>query len=246
MKLSFEINKNYLIYNALNKDVRMEGWVDLQNELWRKYLNGYKLLKGNHRQVFLENDPINKLSNSVDDLRNLFEEIKQKELYKTLLKETEEYKKWLENEWESNENILERKMQSILKTDISNIELKVFVVSNKMKSGLHISKGTIVWGHSEDFQNYSLIYLMHEMMHDMLESNNLTHAVIELATDNELRVGLNGKGEYFYINGRTVGHDYLLETEKRIENDWKEYLKNDTQNIYEFVVELESKYPELK
>jgi len=43
-----------------------------------------------------------------------------------------------------------------------------------------------------------------------------SHGIIELITDNELRIRLNKKGRYFNEKGQDVGHPYLREIEKKI------------------------------
>jgi len=42
------------------------------------------------------------------------------------------------------------------------------------------------------------------------DSSDITHAVIELATDNELRIRLNRRGKYF----DWPGHEHLKKIEK--------------------------------
>jgi hypothetical protein len=44
----------------------------------------------------------------------------------------------------------------------------------------------------------------------------ISHGIIELITDNELRIRLNKKGKYFKEQDRDVGHPYLREIEKKI------------------------------
>lgn len=247
MKLTFKLNENYLIYQSLIKGVNMQGWVDIQNEMWDKYRAGYELLQGKHNNVFIASNYFDNLKKSTNDLKNLIEELRQKDLYKILLKETYEYKDWLEKEWNTNKHKVLSEMKSILKIDLSKYEIKVLVVSSKMWAGSHLGNNVVAWGHSEDFKSYSLVYLMHEAMHVIIETNNnLTHAVIELATDNELRIRLNSEGKYYYVNNKLLGHTHLLETEKKIEKDWKKYLETNDQNIFEFIKRLEIKYPKLR
>ena len=51
------------------------------------------------------------------------------------------------------------------------------------------------------------------------------HAIIELSTDNELRIRLNKKGVYFKKGKFDVGHSFLRSLEKKILPQWKEFLK---------------------
>lgn len=86
-------------------------------------------------------------------------------------------------------------------------------------------RGVIYWGHDLDRPNYANVYLLHELMHVILFSiegvdSAVGHALIELAVDNEFRIRLNEKGEYFDWEG----HPYLAELEHALLDDWKAFL----------------------
>jgi len=102
-----------------------------------------------------------------------------------------------------------------------------------------VDNQTIVWGHPEEWPNYSTVYLCHEIMHILtnLDPSDITHAVIELMTDNELRIRLNNKGKYFQY----PGHKHLRKLEKNILPEWKKYLKKPEKNIFNFIKDLKKK-----
>jgi hypothetical protein len=243
MNLKFEINEKYLFYEALFKGAKLDGRTDLQNELWDKYRKGYQLLQSyfNFNKVFISPNPDTYLQQSIEDMDKLIVEGMCTPLFKNLLKDTKEYKIWLEQEWDKNKEIVTKELRDILKIELPKNPVTVMVISNKMKGGQHIDTGVIMWGHSEDWPSYSLVYLAHEYLHDILAKSELEHAVIELATDNELRIRLNGTGDYFYINGKLVGHEFLFELEKKLLPNWKKYLTSKDKNIFEFIKEHASK-----
>lgn len=219
------------------KSVGLPGWVDLQNELWSKHRNGYQMLQGRLENALSSENTSEYLSNSLSDLNTLMEVGMKSEIFQKLLKDTEDYKNWLEDTWSKNKDTITKELKDILKIELPQNPIDILVVSNKMKCGEHLGKGLITWGHSEDWNNYSLVYLAHEYLHDVFASGEISHSLIELATDNELRLRLNKEGEYFYINKKLVGHEYLFETEKKILPYWQEFLKNKDKNAHEFLKE---------
>ena len=88
-----------------------------------------------------------------------------------------------------------------------------------------------------------MVYLMHETLHLILDKklgkNNLAHAIIELITDQELRIRLNKNGVYFKESKEGVGHPFLLKLSKAILPYWKKYLKSKNKNIVNFYLEME-------
>ncbi len=241
MNLKFEINQKYLFYEALLQDLEIEGWTELQNDLWNKYNAGYRLLQGGFYEPFIDNDTDRYLSKAVEESKLLVKEGINSIAFQNILKDTEEYKTWLVTEWDKNKTVILSHLKDILRIDIPNHEVKVLVVSNKIHKGRHLGKGVIAWGHKEEWPNYSMVYLCHEFLHDIIENGELTHAVIELIADNELRIRLNGAGEYLYINGKNVGHKYLLEIEQKMLPDWINYLADKSNNIYDFINEQNTK-----
>lgn len=78
---------------------------------------------------------------------------------------------------------------------------------------------------------------MHTIFWENKSKNS--HAIIELATDNELRIRLNKKGKYFKEGKFDIGHDHLRKLEQKILPHWKDYLENKgKKNIFELEKEL--------
>jgi len=105
------------------------------------------------------------------------------------------------------------------------------VIHPAVGGGSYLSNGKIFWGHNEDWPNYSLVYLVHEALHEYFKQSDLTHALIELTADNELRIRLNKGGEYFTCDGEDVGHEYLRKLEQIILPKWKTYLNSGNKKL---------------
>ncbi|NMB70427.1 hypothetical protein GYA27_04515 [candidate division WWE3 bacterium] len=235
MELKFVISKQALFVTALIKSAKIEGWVDLQNELWDKYRLGYQLLQGNAESIFATEDSERVLEKATEEVKLLMSEGMKSDKFLLLLQNAKEYKTWLEKEWMNNKEKVEKELKDIMKVDLPKDTFTVYVMGNLVHIGRHLGRYKFAWGHEEDWPNYSLVYLAHEYLHGVFSSSDLEHAVIELITDNELRVRLNNGGEYFICNGEVVGHAYLREIEMNLLPKWKEYLFDKNVDIHSFI-----------
>lgn len=146
MNLEFEVNPKYLFYTALKQNVDMEGWVELEDKLWDKYRNGYDFLLGEFSKEIISDRPFSKVTASIKDMNQLMEEGVKEPLFKKLLKETEEYRLWLLDEWEKHRDEVCKELKGILKIELPGDIVRVLVISNRMGCGLHVSNHIIAWG----------------------------------------------------------------------------------------------------
>lgn len=226
MKLSFEIDENYLISNVLSgrkpaleykKDI-----VTFQDEAWKISKDSYNLLRG---ELFPDSVSEKNLKNLVSFLK------KAKELnsYKKLLKQTSSYKGLVEKQW--NKNLKEA---SLIIKELTGLDLDksltVYITHPAFNRGRYLGNNKIAWSHGEDFPNYSTVYLWHEILHSYLEKNDLTHSIIQLVAENELKTRLNG-GKYPPFEG----HEDLFPIMKKLLPSWKKYLKSKDKNIVQFI-----------
>jgi hypothetical protein len=243
MDFLFTINKNLLTASALfsQRGQNLKGWKDLKNKLWDKYRAPYEFfLHNDSRTVFSSTDLKESVNKITDQVKPFFEECQASEEYQQLLKEAEEYRNWLESEWDKKKEHVLKELGNILKIKLPNNTFTVQVVAPSVGGGKYLGNNTIFWGHTEDWDNYSIVYLIHEALHEIIGTQSIEHAVIELIADNELRIRLNSKGEYFYENGNQVGHDYLSDLEKKLVPYWDIYLNNPSTNIFEFLREIKA------
>ncbi len=245
MKLTFKISKEILFITCLLKtpNYKVKGWIGLQNKLWKKYKKGYQLIQGNYYELLLKPDYKKALKEANSDIAQLLHEgLTTKEFF-SIYKNARDYKIWLENQWNKNKEIINKELKSILKTELPEKNSVVYVLGNKVREGSNYH-GSIFWGHKEDWKNYSLVYLVHEYLHNFFIKTDLEHAVVELVADNEMRIRLNNRENYFECNGMQVGHAHLQTCGRKILKEWKIYLKSDKENIYQFIRRMKKKYPE--
>ncbi len=242
MELKFEIDEDLLASCALfsKRAKNLEGWVDLKNQLWVKYKDTYDFF--NHTDygfLFLHENYTDTLNKFTKTVPLLLEDVKKSEKFKELLSCTRNYTKWLEDQWLEKKEVVLDELEDILKISLPDVTFTVFVIAPVVGGGRYLGDHKIFWGHDEDWPNYNIVYLMHEVLHELIENGPSSHAVIELATDNELRIRLGGSKKYFAESDTPVGHEYLLSQEKKLLPKWKKYLGDTNTNIYGFISSLE-------
>lgn len=205
--------------NVLNKEVKKSN----------KKL--YKLLNSDFKIAPNKIIPLSETLKNKKSIQKTIELIIQTDKFKKIYEETIRYSDWLSSEWNKNKINVNEVLKDILRIKMSPTEYKVFITHPKLRNGRYVGHSTICWGHSEDWDNYSMVYLVHEALHEILVNRSpVMHAIIELIADNELRIRLNKKGKYFEVRG----HQKLKKIEKIIYPHWRKYLKNKSQNIMDF------------
>lgn len=236
MIFTFHINPDYIFLHAINMaqiNEPFDGWGDFTNSIWEEDHEIFYFLAGTWEYSLYG-------KNLIDIAQKGFlklEEIREDPRLLRLVKETEEYKIFIEKQWKQNESFILEQLKSFwVLVSEKRPSIDVFLTHPKLKNGLTIDNGKIAWGHEEDFKNYSSVYLSHELLHILTQNDpsNVTHAIIELMTDNEMRIRLNGYGTYFEFKG----HSYLKELEESIYPHWKEFLKKPWSDFYSFIKDL--------
>lgn len=267
MKLSFEINKYYLINHTMQSYRQRQmkpfpEWEKLEERLLNKYDSEPAYYFLNPKDIYWTMETIsidsgfnNKqfkqtFSNHGLRLEKIYKEIIKSQEFKRLYKETYKYLEFVENQWKENEKEALKILQDLSGFKFPQKQITVYITHPKLKNGRMIrDKNIILWGHSEDWKNYSTVYLCHELMHILTENkhknSDLMHVIIELLVDNELRIRLNKKGDYFHEDKLVIGHEYLKPLENKILEYWKQYLNGkNKKNIFEFeVLLLKKKLP---
>ncbi len=257
MNINFTINKYFLATRAIRysysskEDHFWKPWHKLDKQLWKKYDYSlvYQLINPGDYSLYTSLELGNskaetKYKDVIKQVRYEFDIIFKTKEFKRLEKETELYLKTIEQKWEKQKDDIFEFLEQITGLKIPNLKITVIIVHPKLGCGRSYSKiKTIVWGHHEDWKNYSAVYLAHEILHLVFDyykipSDNIGHSLIELISDNELRIYLNQKGKYFIEKEKSVGHDWLRSSEKRILPYWKKYLKQKNRNILQFYKQM--------
>ncbi|HLC33024.1 MAG TPA: hypothetical protein VJJ82_04310 [Candidatus Nanoarchaeia archaeon] len=144
-------------------------------------------------------------------------------------------------EWEENLGRTKPIVEELVGHPIEG-HRNVYIVPPQVGEGHNAGNNNIVWGTPNQWPNYTAVYLWHETLHSFFPYNcsDLEHSTIELITDEELRVRLNG-GSYPPF----VGHPHLTEIKERILPAWRDYVKN-PKRIYTFIEEQKAKLEEVK
>lgn len=257
MELSFKINKYYLLAHALKSEQSpFGGWVNLPNKLWEISNNAYSFLFNPSSQdiIFtkIESDKdfglfLNTIAKDSD---KIISTAFKSEEFTRLYKETEKYKESIEKEWNNKRKNITKTTEEIMGEKFPDIKINVLITHPNLCNGIALpNSNTICWGHKENWENYSMVYLMHEALHLLLDKklgkDNLTHAIIELIADQELRVRLNKNGAYFKESKEVVGHPFLLKLSKTILPYWKKYLERKNKDIANFYLEIKN-LPKIK
>ena len=243
MIFDFQINPNYTFLHALNMAQSSEpfaGWGEFTNQIWEDNTAIFYFLAGSPEYT-LYLSPQKNLDLLTKQADNALEVIRQSQAYGRLIEETADYLKFVEQQWQQNEKKVLSIIQELTGLELPKSKIIVYLTHPKLKNGLAVDEKTIVWGHSEDFKNYTTVYLSHELMHILtdLDNSQITHAIIELLTDNELRIQLNQKGTYFEY----PGHSNLQPLTKKFLPRWKSYLKQEDKNIFSFINEMKKSQP---
>jgi len=250
MKLQFKINKYYLLIHALGQaDLPFPEWVNLQNRLWGKFPKSFYLLTFHSEVAFIGNNPLKELTDTYREAKKLIQQALKSKEFQRLYQESAKYLSFIKNQWERNKKDALKILEELSELELPGKTITVFVTHPNLKNGFAMPQyNTIGWGHSEDWENYSTIYLCHEIMHLLTKNTNIMHALIQLMTDNELRIRLNKKGRYFTykkIVQKEKMPPYfkeLWQLEKKIYPYWEEYLKDKKgRNIIDLEKEIERK-----
>lgn len=250
MTLQFKINKLALIRDIFEenrrnrgktKNVAFSSWPNLENHLTKKFGNepAYYLINPVYsdwafKKIYLsvEKSEIRKTFAKVaESIELIYKEILKTKEFKKVFSETEEYKKFVEKQWNRNKSLVFDYFRKDLGFKIPDYKIAVYIFHPKSHNGqADYQTKVISWGHSEDWGNYTSVYLAHEILHmltwDKVKNYDIMHALIELATDNELRIRLNEKGRYFQEGKYEIGHREIKGLERKILPHWKRFLNS--------------------
>ncbi len=250
MKLEFKINKFFLIrsvfasnayYIKERKPSPFPFWKILEEKIGKKFLDepAYYFINPIHLEWAFNEINIQAGKKGFKKtfleialmLEKIYKEIIKTKEFKKIFSETEKYKKFVENQWNKNEKFVLNYIKNTLGLKIPNYTITVYITHPKLFHGRanHYAR-SIMWGHSEDWKNYSTVYLVHELLHILIPQNiqkkydPMTHAFIEIAADNDLRRRLNPKKGLPKEDKYKIGHPYLKKMRKSLFDEWKTYL----------------------
>ena len=247
--LKFIVNKDFILQHVLKHYSEHLPFIKLKRKVWGINKNLYQVLSQNLEPLIFDDGLAKGLPNAVLNLKSNLSVIYQTAEFKKIFYEAERYSNTIKKQWIANYNISLFHLAAITKIDLSKInkEIKVYVSHPKLWRGrTYVENNAIAWSHPDEWKNYATVYLWHEIMHHITSripvAPHLMHALIELSCDNELRIRLNGSKKYFEENGILMGHKYLVGLNRKLLPDWKKYLKNPNENIFQFEKKMRKKH----
>lgn len=243
MKLKFKIDKNYLIKHTLlyaergifSSDKYKEDILKFSNYVLKEYPKYYDFLVGLISPEDIEEENIDLFTKELNkELHSTLNKIKRSKEFEKIYDQTEKYLLTLKKQWEKNLDRTEKHIKDITGFNL-NKKFTVYITHSNQRNGSYWGNNKISWGVKEKWENYTTIYLWHEILHSYFSDSDMDHAIIELITDEELRSCLNNvKYPPF------EGHKNLAELKKKILPYWKKYLRSDIRDINKLQKELKS------
>ena len=244
MEFQFKISKHYLLAHTLGQyESPFKDWKKFRDNLQKKIPRSFYLFSWHPEGALIGEDFDNKLESLFKETKILFNYISRSPEFQKLYDETKKYLFFVKNQWKVNEKEALKIIRGLSGIDLSDKKISVFITHPKLRNGVNFPPfEAIGWGHPEDWKNYSTVYLCHELMHLLVENKQkneqITHAIIELMIDNELRIRLNKKGIYFKEGKHNIGHPYLRQIEEKILPYWRKYLKQKKKDVFKFEKEV--------
>ena len=247
--LKFVADKDFVLQHVLKSYSDYLPFLRIKKKVWEMNPDLYQILSQNLEPLIIERGLIKGLPLAVKNLDKNILSIYKTNDFKKIFRETEQYAAIVEKQWKRNYVVSAHNLSDIIKIDLSKIDkhITVYISHPRLSRGRsYVENNAITWSHPDEWKNYATIYLWHEVMHNITEDTpcapHLMHSLIELSCDNELRIRLNGGRKYFREDGIPLGHKYLIDLNKKILPDWKKYLDNPHEDIYQFEKRMRKKY----
>lgn len=234
LNLNFKINDHYLalycIRNTANdcfvEDQPREDIIAFQNLAWNTSKSSSDFLRSgpNSKAAIIGN----KLEPSSEAALLFLDTIITTSEFRKVREQTEKSLARVQEEWSTNVEKTQLWMEELTGFDF-NKQIDSYLTHPSLKNGSNI-EGVIYWSERNDWPNYNTVYLWHEVLHNYFEKSEVSHAIIELITDNELRYRLNR-----VTYPPFVGHKELTAIKEKLLPQWKNYLKKSKKDILQFL-----------
>lgn len=206
--------------------------VAFQNVAW-ELSPDYSTLIDGRNYIYLYSQYAEKNYKDIgQELESYIQKLTKTEEYRKLKNQTEDGLKKLDKEWQDNYVKTAAYIENI------GIAIKgnytVWVTHPMLKSGRYTGKNNIIWSYQTYWKNYNTVYLWHEILHSYFGKSETEHALIELITDEEMRVQLNG-GTYPPF----CGHKALDRLKSSILPAWNDYKQKEKKNLQELISKIQ-------
>jgi hypothetical protein len=158
-------------------------------------------------------------SGSGEALSHYVTQLEESRVFGVIREQTEAYFAFVQAQWEHNSPLTSQAIYEMTGFNLQKT-MVVRLTHPSLRSGRYLGNETVARGHHEDWPNYATVYLWHEILHSYFALDDLSHALIQLITDNELRVQLNHEMTYPPF----VGHAALFPFMDNMLPSWRTYL----------------------
>lgn len=189
---------------------------EYNKELIKHFQNTSKSLSQNYYNKICDNWYAERKD---EEISKYIDAIINTDAFKKIREETTQTLSLLQLEWETNYSTIKKYLESL--GLVINGNFTVYLNHPIFLEGQYWEDGIIIWSYRNDFLNYNVIYIWHEILHELIGKSDKEHALIELIADNEMKKQLNGD-EYPPF----TGHKDLQYLRKKINPKFQEFLKN--------------------
>jgi hypothetical protein len=224
MTLHFIVNNFRLIVHTIESHRRQKlpiyqkDIMDFLKYAWETSPNCCQLIDGSFSVASSFDNEETFSRFCVTELVPFFATLEQSKEFAVLREQTEISMAHAKEQWEKNYPLTSHIMQDITGFDVGKA-LTAYITHPGLPNGKYLGNNILMWRHQEAWENYTTVYLWHEILHSYFDPGKVNHALIELVTDNELRIRLN-QGTYPPF----VGHNYLTPIKEKIFPYWQTYL----------------------
>lgn len=230
IKLNFKLDERYLICHTIKKDLyprdKIKNIIKLQQDVKKNFPELYQRLAKTDGYVL---NPVG--LRTLEWVDPMVSYVLAHPLYPEILYQTKKHLTEVKDEWERNYDVSYSHIKKLTRLKFDKT-LEVFITHPDVYQGRYNSvSNTIGWGRTPEWPNYATVYLWHETLHSYLESNQKTHALIELLTDDDLRCFLN---KCSYPPFTEYGHEYLKPVKQWLyDKYWTPYLEHPKMDVLE-------------
>ena len=244
--LHFQIDKRHLVFHTLTNcsaqrfvnQTPDQTVVAFQNAAWEKDKAAYQFLRyGISETSLIKGENFAELAVRADQF---LDQMIDDSSFALVFEKTSQSLSMVQSEWESNRSQSEEHIFDITNLKVDG-KFTVLLTHPAQKQGCFLrEENKILWAYRNTWPNYNTVYIWHEMLHGFIPGGELEHAVIQLISDNELRIRLN-KGKYPPLEG----HHHLKKLMRLLLPEWRTYLRkrkleNNKETIREFIAQTAS------
>lgn len=152
-----------------------------------------------------------------------------------ILEKNKKHFKKVRQDWKRNFVQTRSFMERTARIDFNEKPVPVFITYPVNAGFFTKSRRYITWGSGDWWDNYSTVYLWHELLHSYVDGLDVSHAVIQIITDSEMKLFLNG-GD---LNSNDWHKRHRTLMKLIYNNSWNFYLESNM-NMHEFIEYLHS------